>query len=72
MNVPEELHSGERTLENLQTQFVHVHLPKLDSTGLVDWDHEGNQVDEGPAFDEIRPLLKYIDENQEEFPEGWI
>ena len=35
----------------------HVHLPKLDAEGVIEWDREENRVRQGPAFEEIEPLL---------------
>ena len=39
----------------------HIHLPKLESAGLVDWNRRGGTVVRGPAFDDVVPLLEAID-----------
>ncbi|MGA9401220.1 hypothetical protein [Haladaptatus sp.] len=43
----------------------HVHLPKLEDYGYIDWNRISEQVTKGPQFDEIKPLLTLLVENQE-------
>lgn len=50
----------------------HVHLPKLEADGFIDWDRNAQVVTKGPAFDEIRPILELIDEHQSELPGDWV
>ncbi|AUV80947.1 hypothetical protein C2R22_04130 [Salinigranum rubrum] len=42
-------------------RLYHIHLPKLESAGLVDWNRRGGTVVRGPAFDDIVPLLEAIE-----------
>ncbi|WP_372912774.1 transcriptional regulator [Salinigranum sp.] len=44
-----------------QARLYHVHLPKLESAGLVDWNRRQRTVVTGPTFDDIVPLLEAID-----------
>jgi hypothetical protein len=39
----------------------HVHLPKLESHGVIRWDRDENAVRQGPAFEDIRPLLQFLE-----------
>ena len=39
----------------------HVHLPKLDDYGFIDWDRSDGVVTRGPRFDEIEVALESID-----------
>jgi len=48
------------------TELHHVHLPKLEDYGLIDWDRERHEIVKGPLFDQIRPLLVLLEENQEQ------
>lgn len=48
------------------TELHHVHLPKLEDYGLIDWDRERHEIVKGPLFDQIRPLLVLLDENRDE------
>ncbi len=44
-----------------QARLYHIHLPKLESAGLVDWNRRGKTVVRGPTFDDVVPLLETID-----------
>lgn len=48
----------------------HVHLPKLEAMGLVDVDHERRVVRRGPNFDDIGPLLRFVDDHADELSDG--
>lgn len=50
----------------------HLHLPKLEAEGFVEWDRETNDVRRGRRFDEIRPLLELLSEHGDELPDDWI
>jgi hypothetical protein len=52
--------------------LTHVHLPKLADYGFIEGDRANDEVIKGPAFDEIRPLLKLLDTHQDELPGDWI
>lgn len=41
-------------------ELVHVHLPKLEDEGFIEWDREAGELRRGPRFEEARPLLKVI------------
>ena len=52
--------------------MAHTHLPKLDDMGIVEWDREAKELATGPTWDELEPLLRWMDENRDELPEGWL
>jgi len=56
-------------VESASTEFrmkmQHVHLPKLDQYGYVDWDPETETVERGPAFEEIEPVLEMLDRHRD-------
>lgn len=52
-------------------EAVHVHLPKLDSIAVIDWNRENDQVSKGESWDEIVPLLQLLQDHQDELPDGW-
>jgi len=58
-----------RALERERLLLRHVHLPKLDAYGYVTWDREAHQVTKGPRFDELRPLLAFLREHADDFPD---
>lgn len=50
-------------------EFRHVHLPKLEEEGLIDWNRESNVVARGPDFEEIEPLLELLANGHDKFLE---
>jgi hypothetical protein len=55
-----------------QVQMHHVHLPKLEANGFIDWDREDGAITKGPQFSEIRPLLELLVENQDSVAEDLL
>ena len=49
--------------ERVDIEMDHIHLPKLEDRGLIDWDRDERVVTKGPQFDEIVPLLTMLSEN---------
>ena len=52
-------------------EAVHVHLPKLASMAVIDWDRENDQISKGENWDEIAPLLQLLQDHQDELPDSW-
>lgn len=46
----------------LQVAMYHDHLPKLEDYGYIEWHRDAHRVVEGPRFEEIRPLLEWVDD----------
>lgn len=42
----------------------HVHLPKLANCGLVVLSDDGRRVSRGPAFDDIEPVLEFLQDDR--------
>lgn len=53
-------------------QMTHVHLPKLEAYGFIDWNRETNEVSRGPQFEEIRPLLELLQSHEDDLPAEWL
>ena len=53
-------------------EMRHVHLPKLEDYGFIDWNRDTNEVSKGPKFDEIRPLLELLRDHEDELPDEWL
>lgn len=53
------------TEQRTQIAMYHCHLPKLEDYGYIEWNKETNEIGKGPQFEEIRPLLKWIDNRTE-------
>lgn len=56
----------------LETELYHVHLPKLEERGFIDWNQETGKVSKGPNWDDIAPLITLIDKHRDELPDGWL
>ncbi|WP_339104687.1 hypothetical protein [Haloterrigena salinisoli] len=46
----------------------HVHLPKLEEYGFIEWDRRTDTVVRGPRFAEIEPMLRVVADNRELLP----
>lgn len=61
----DELHlddlGGATDPKGIRSQLHHVHLPKLDEAGYVEWDREADVVSRGPMFEEIEPVLRVLE-----------
>ncbi|QLG48690.1 helix-turn-helix transcriptional regulator [Natrinema halophilum] len=53
-----------RDLESAQIEMYHLHLPKLEKAGYIEWEQEYDQVSKGPEFDRIEELLGRVDGNR--------
>lgn len=62
---------GDTADESLRLSLRHNHLPKLEESGFITVDSRKDVVTAGPHFDQIRPLLELLDDNQSELPDGW-
>jgi hypothetical protein len=58
--------------EELRTELVHNHLPKLEEMGFIEWDRETNEIRKGANWDDIAPLLELIENHRDELPPGWL
>jgi hypothetical protein len=70
--LPTNVAIADADMQTLQMRMHHVHLPKLDEMGYIDWDPEADTVAKGPNFEEIRPLLTLMREHEDELPDGWL
>lgn len=52
-------------------ELYHVHLPKLEDVGLINWDTEDHVITKGPRFEEIQPLVTSMHDNVDRPAEGW-
>lgn len=54
--------------EGDKIEYEHVHLPKLDNYGFIEWTPSMSCVEKGPQFDEVSPLLELLAEQHEKLP----
>lgn len=48
-----------------QVAMYHNHLPQLEDYGYIEWNKDAQEVVKGPRFEEIRPLLEWMDSQAE-------
>lgn len=59
-------------MHKLTIRLEHVHLPKLDDAGLIEWDRDTDTITRGPRFDEVEPVLRLLAANQHRFPDDLL
>lgn len=47
-----------------------THLPKLVEYGYVRWDRDAREVERGPDFEEIEPLLELLSDHRDELQDA--
>lgn len=72
VKVPEEVHVGERGLEDLQLEMIHHHIPLLANAGYVSWNREDHEIQEGETFEDIRPILELLREHRDELSADFV
>lgn len=68
--VLKEMAESRAEVEKPQLRMYHVHLPKLEDWGFVEWDRDDHVVTAGPNFGEIRPVVELLQEYETKRPES--
>lgn len=55
-------------VSRIQSRLYHIHLPKLEAAGLIEWDRETGEIHRGPNFDEVQDVLEVLQEYERELP----
>lgn len=48
-----------------ELQLYHIHLPKLEAFGFIEYDYDEKEIAPGPEFERVRPVLKALDDHTE-------
>ncbi|WP_433634656.1 DUF7344 domain-containing protein [Halomicrococcus sp. NG-SE-24] len=67
--IPADVTSSDEEWDRLDVELIHVHLPKLERAGLVEWDRETRELRTGSHFEAVRPLLRFVRDNADELPD---
>lgn len=59
--VPDAVVGDDTDSDTVRLAFHHMHLPKLDDCGLVEWDRDADVVTKGANFDDVRPLIEAVE-----------
>jgi len=54
-----------QTEQPVRVELYHVHLPKLEDYGFIQWNKDTGEISKGSQFSEIRPLLECIVDHTE-------
>lgn len=57
--------------DEISIALHHTHLPCLEEAEVIDWNSETGTVFKGPKFDEIRPLLRLMQDHESKLPDDW-
>ncbi len=62
-----QLSRGPDALDSAAIELYHIHLPKLEAAGYIDWNQGTREVKKGPQYDEAETLLTLLENNADEF-----
>lgn len=67
----DDLDVREADVDLLHERLYHVHLPKLERAGFIEWDKERNVVRPGPRYDDVAPLVALLRGHADGLPGDW-
>lgn len=67
--IPTDGNSGASDPDHQRTALYHTHLPKLVDYGFIQWNERTHEIRRGERFEEIRPLLEFVADDDEELVE---
>lgn len=70
--IPADIGLPDEDTETLGIQLWHIHLPKLEVAGFIEWNQDTSSIRRGPRFDEVRPVLELMQNHADELPDGWL
>lgn len=54
--------------ERFYCECHHVHFPKLEDSGFIEWDREQDRITREPRFEELHPFLDLLEDFEEFSP----
>lgn len=57
--------------EEVESELYSTHLPMLAEEGIIEWDRETGEIRKGPNFEKVEPLLRLMEEHDDELPPFW-
>jgi hypothetical protein len=51
-------------------ELHHVHLPKLETNDVIEWDRDEGEITRGGEFETVRPGIVAIADHADKFPTG--
>ncbi|SHL11491.1 hypothetical protein [Haladaptatus paucihalophilus] len=65
-HVPTDVSSTDERERQLSLRMTHIHLPMLSAADVIEWNWDENTVWRGPRFEDIRPLVRMVQEQADE------
>ncbi|KAB1194498.1 ArsR family transcriptional regulator [Haloferax sp. MBLA0076] len=62
---------GGREEERIRIGLHHVHLPKLEAEGYLEWDQTTDTIRRGQDFEAIEPALELLTAHPDALPGTW-
>jgi hypothetical protein len=59
----------DQRLKQVEMELHHVHLPRLEDAGVVEWDRRTETASGGPAFEAIAPAIELFAANADALPD---
>jgi hypothetical protein len=59
---------GSDALDSADIELYHLHLPKLETAGYIDWNRNTGEVMRGPQYAEVEAFLTVIENHADELP----
>jgi hypothetical protein len=53
-------------LDSTDIELYHIHLPKLEAAGYIEWNQKTREVMKGPLYDEVETFLTLIENHADE------
>lgn len=47
-----------------EIRLTHIHLPLLEDAKLIQWDRDTHSVTRGPNYEELKPLMVFLEAQQ--------
>jgi hypothetical protein len=64
--------NGEVDSATVEIELYHNHLPKLADEGFIVWHPDTGEIERGPNWEKIEPLIRLLRDHQDELPDGWL
>lgn len=62
---------GDEDPEEVRIALHHVHLPRLEDLGSIEWDRRAGTIRPGPRYDEVAPVVELLIDHRDELPADW-
>jgi hypothetical protein len=54
--------------EKAELHLIHIHFPKLNDLGYIEWNRHHRKITKGSNWEEIEPVVQLLSDNREQIP----